>query len=234
MSDENQQGLPTGRQHLAWIIKAGYTMQYESVKLLKEYKPECDAIGVSLNALYQVGTCYRGCRDSGGHVLERLCGRAYNLGCAAFHLLMVGLYDEALGLVRSLGELTNLIGLSATDRKAFQEWLDSDRKTRMTKFGPAKVRIMLERVNSPFVYATKAWYGELSESYIHISPQTQPNAHSGLRIVGGIYQTDGAVKAIKELADVLWCVATMVSKFAKFDDLFEELVAVNKDRAESD
>jgi hypothetical protein len=120
MSDERQQALPTAGQHLAWIIKAGYTMQYQSVKLLQEYKLECDAIGMSLNALYQVGTCYRGCRGSAGHVLERLCGRAYNLGCAAFHLLMVGLYDEALGLVRSLGELTNLIGLSATDRKAFQ------------------------------------------------------------------------------------------------------------------
>jgi hypothetical protein len=229
VSDKKQQALPTARQHLAQIIEAGYAIQYESVKLLKEYTPECESIGVSLDTLYQVGTCHRGCRG-GGHVLERLCGRAYNLGSAAFHLLMVGFYDEALGLVRSLGELTNLIALSATDHKSFQEWLDSDRKTRVTRFGPAKVRAMLERVDSPFMYATKAWYGDLSESYIHITPHTQPNAHSGRSMVGGVYQTDGATKTIKELADVLWCVATMASKFATFDDLFEELVRANEAR----
>jgi hypothetical protein len=89
---------------------------------------------------------------------------------------------------------------------------------------------MLERVDSPFMYATKAWYGDLSESYIHITPHTQPNAHSGRSMVGGVYQTDGATKTIKELADVLWCVATMASKFATFDDLFEELVRANEAR----
>ena len=102
----------------------------------------------------------------------------------------------------------------------------------MVKFGPGQVRTLLERVNSPYMYATKAWYGDLSESYIHITPQTQPNAHSGQSMVGGIYQPDGAAKAIKELSDVLWSVGLMASKFAKFDDLFEELATLNEQRAE--
>jgi len=34
-----------------------------------------------------------------------LLGRAYNLGCGAYNLTIFGLYDEALSLIRSLGEI---------------------------------------------------------------------------------------------------------------------------------
>jgi hypothetical protein len=82
---------------------------------------------------------------------------------------------------------------------------------------------MLEQKNSPLMYATKPWYGELSESYIHVTPQTKPNQHSGRAWVGGAFQKEGAEKVFSELATILCNMGLMTCRWFKFDDLFEEL-----------
>ena len=182
------------------------------------------ACGVApgLSCLYQIATCHRGCHG-GGHLLERLCGRAYNTGAAAYHLLMRGLYDESLSLVRNLGELSNLMLLSVVDPAAMTEWSISDKETRRKKFSPVHIRLMLEKANRPF-YQQK-WYGDLSETYVHASPDTAPNNHSGHSMVGGIFQKEGAEKTLEELSVMLFNIATMGCRFRGYENLVDELLA---------
>ena len=168
MMSEAKPDVPNRLDHIAFLDKVGRLTAARTMPTLAE--EELASLGISLNILYQAATCHRGCHG-GAHMLERLCGRAYNLGCAAFHLLTLGFYDEALGLIRGIGELSNIMILAAEDPVAIQEWISADAKTLRSKFGPAQVRKMLEQKNSPLMYATKPWYGELSESYIHVTPK---------------------------------------------------------------
>lgn len=217
---EAKRDVPNRLDHIAFLDKVGRLTAAKTMPTLAV--EELASVGISLNILYQAATCHRRCHG-GAHMLERLCGRAYNLACAAFHLLMLGFYDEALGLIRSIGELSNIMILAAEDPVAIREWMNADAKTLRSKFGPAQVRKMLERKNSPLMYATKQWYGELSESYIHVTPQTKPNQHSGRAWVGGAFQKDGSEKVFSELATILCNMGLMTCKWFKFDDLFEEL-----------
>jgi hypothetical protein len=165
--------VPIGLAHLAMVRNGAIYVAGETSKVVDEFKPNNEMIGTSLSVLYQAATCHRKCHG-GAHVLEGLCGRAYNLGCAAYNLTYFGFYDEALNLTRGIGELTNFIMLGAADGTVIQKWLKADHKTRIREFGPAAVRKMLEAKNIR-PCATKDWYGELSESYTHITPHTQPN-----------------------------------------------------------
>jgi hypothetical protein len=54
-----------------------------------------------------------------------------------------------------IGEVSNLIALSVVDKKALKEWLSSDKKTRLRKFSPSKVRKALERQEPALLLAKR-------------------------------------------------------------------------------
>jgi hypothetical protein len=172
--------IPTGNAHLRDVAGFLATTQRQSSVALKAHSLDTELIGTALSALYQAATCYRKCHGS-GHVLEALCGRVYNLGCAAHLLILSGLYDEALNLTRSIGEVGNLIGLSVVDKDAIREWLSCDDRTRRRRFSPAEVRKALARDGNAFMIADDDWYSRLCEKYTHVNPQTKPNVHNAGR-----------------------------------------------------
>ena len=214
--------LPNGAAHLMLLMKMEKRVRVRTAQQFRLHYHELEMIGTSLNALYQAATCQRGC-NHGGHVFERLCGRAYNIGQGAFELTMIGLYDEALSLLRGIGEISNLVAMSIADGSAIQQWMQSDKKTRMAKFSPAKIRGLLEKDASPFLIADKTWYSDLSEKYIHPTPELRPGYHNGLDIVGGVFQETGFRNTIFEIACTLTALATMVCRYFKFDDLLAEI-----------
>ena len=166
----------------------------------------------------------------GPHILESLCGRMYNLAVGAYLLAERGLYDEALNLTRSIGEASNLIALSVIDKEGLKEWLSSDKKTRLGKFSPSKIRKALERQEPALVLATEDWYARFCEAYTHVTPQTRPNMHNsrGQAYVGGVYQAEGLNNTLGELATVLASVAMIVCGYFKFSDLLAEISAFVK------
>jgi hypothetical protein len=182
-------------------------------------------LGTSLSALYQAATCHRKCYG-GPHILEALSGRAYNLACAAYRLAVQGFYDEAMNLVRSIGEISNLIALSVVDKEALCQWLSADPDTRKKKFSPVKVREMLAQSGGFPIHADRDWYTNLCEKYTHVHPGTRPNLHNaaGQAYVGGQFQADGLKTVLDELASVLCMTAMLVCQYVKLDDLYEELV----------
>ena len=198
-----------------------------SVKELESATTALALLGTSLSVLYQASTCHRKC-FGGPHVLEGLCGRAYNLACGSYLLICRGFYDEALNLVRSIGEIANLISLSVVDKEALRKWLQSDVKTRIREFGPAKVRKLLARHEPFLTCADQNWYTRFCENYTHVHPGTKPNVHNpdGKAYVGGIVQHDGIKLAIDELTNVITHLAMFVSKYTQMDDLFSEIRAL--------
>ena len=113
-------GLPLGSDHLKFLFDNEARTRRVSATNLKRHFRDLLLIGTCLCALYQAATCHRKCHG-GSHVLEALAGRTYNLSAAAYNLIMLGYYDEALNLTRGIGEIYNLIALSTVDKKALSE-----------------------------------------------------------------------------------------------------------------
>jgi hypothetical protein len=219
--------IPSGAEHLDGVVRASLIVRQQSAQDFASLATERELLGTSLSALYQAATCHRKC-FGGGHVLESLSGRMYNLAVSAYQLALNGFYDEALNLTRSIGEIANLISLSVVDKNALSEWLTSDKKTRTNKFGPAKVRELLKQHGSAMIIADYDWYTELCEKYTHVTPQTRPNLHtsSGLAHVGGIHDPDSLQKVLSELTKIVTAATMFVCKYADLDDMLEDIVRI--------
>jgi hypothetical protein len=217
--------VKTGLDHLNSILLGSANYQARSTQELHRHKCECAMIGTALSALYQAGTCHRGCRG-GPHVFESLCARSYNLGCSAYLLAMSGYYDESASLIRSLGEIGNLISLSVCDKANFRQWLNSDHAIRMRQFTPAKIRKLIKNQKGVLI-ADDAWYSHFCEAYTHVTPITKAKVHTAgtAGYAGGPFQSDGLSRMLGELATVLGAISMFISKYAKFDDLLADLFA---------
>jgi hypothetical protein len=219
--------VPSGLNHLEMLADLEAITYRESSKHLAESVTDRRMIGTAMSALYQAAICHRKCY-AGPHIFEALCGRMYNLAVGAYVLALRGLYDEALNLTRSMGEVSNLIALSVVDKKALTEWLSSDKKTRLRKFSPREVRKALERQEPTLLLADADWYSRFCETYTHVTPKTKPNMHNsvGQGYAGGAYQPDGLRNTLGELATVLGSVSLIVCRYFKFFDLFEEISTI--------
>ena len=220
---ERKLDIPSGLDHIKMVAVVGEKNRHLSTVKLEDFKSDLEIVGISLSILFQASTCHRKC-FGGSHILESLAGRSYNLACSAYILICRGFYDEALNLMRSMGEIYNLIALLEVDNKAFQNWLNSDAKTRIHNFGPGKIRELLKG-QADFLYADKDWYSKFCEDYTHVHPGTRPNTHNeqGQAHAGGVFQEEGLKFAIDELANLCALIALIISKHADLDDLFEEL-----------
>ena len=131
--------MPRGDKHIQMLVELEQIHRAETTVLLKHNFKDARLLGTALSALLEVSTCHRSCRG-GTHVLESLAGRTYNVACSAFSLITLGFYDEAMVLVRSLGEITNLLSLSVYNEEMWHRWLSADKKTRLNEFAPARRR----------------------------------------------------------------------------------------------
>ena len=126
-----------------------------------------------------------------------------------------------------MGEISNLISMSVVDKNSWKEWLEADKKKRMHKFSPAKIRKILEKHGSEYMYADKNWYSKFCEDYTHVHPKTKPNAHNTPHI-GGAVKSEGLSLSINELTNVIFYISIIVSKYAGLDDLFDDLANLVK------
>jgi hypothetical protein len=215
--------IPIGTEMLKTLRSMASATEGQSQDLLQQTDQQTHVmIGTALSALYQAATCHRKCYQ-GPHVLEALCGRAFNLGSSAYLLARFGFYDEAMNLIRGIGEIGNLISLSIVDNDAFRIWLKSDTQARLREFTPAKIRNLVGAKGGVQI-ANSDWYSQLCESYTHVTPETKPNMHNpaGQGFVGGAFQPEGLHRTLRELGTVLSTTAMFVSAYAKFDDILAE------------
>jgi hypothetical protein len=148
-------------------------------------------LGTILSLLDRLSCCYWGCHK-GDHTKECLLGRACTSTSAAWILVRHGHYDAALGIARDVGEIANLFMLFSADTNAFDQWKNSDDRTRWNNFGPSKVRKALQQLNVAIPVGENI-YGMLSKRATHVTPNTRPELHSNADhpLSGGTFQEDG-------------------------------------------
>jgi hypothetical protein len=136
-----------------------------------------------------MGCCFFECPGNTreAHTIQYLCARSSSFGRGALRLATMGFYDEALTLVRSLGEIANLMALFVVEKTSLDEWKASNRGYRRAHFSPAKVRDKLQKLSQGMPMDGER-YRILCELSTHPVPELHPQAFSGQGkgMVGGI------------------------------------------------
>ncbi len=196
------------------------------------------AIGTALSYLDRLASCWWGCKQ-GPHIEERLVGKAASSARAALQLLRSGYYDEALSLVRQIGEIANLLCLFIQSAELYEKWKGASEEEVRTDFSPVKVRRCLEKLPLPLPMDQDI-YGVLSRQSVHVNPQTSPQSHNLFNhpTLGGYFQEAGALLALNHLGGmvgwVLWLGATLIEPptdrkviFSASTDLFRSIGGIN-------
>ena len=173
--------------------------------------PECyERLGTILSILDRESSCFWEC-NGGDHIIEYLCGRTANCSRAALRLMQMGFYDESLVLIRSVGEIANLIVLFKLKPGTLDDWQQCTRQQRLRTYSPVKVRLLLEAGGEKPPISEER-YSRLCEVAAHVHPGTVPQAHNPLRrpVCAGIYQEIGFLICLNELA----LASTLVASFA--------------------
>jgi hypothetical protein len=160
-----------------------------------------DATGTVLSILYRLACCYYGC-PGGDHQVEWLAGKFVNQAVSVHRLLRAAQYDEALMLIRGMGEIANLLWLFYEDRSELAAWKAADRKARLNSFGPAAVRRRLEALSNMGPPIDAERYAALCEIATHPTPYLAPGHYSGRGrpVLGAILQEVGVFVCVNELA----------------------------------
>jgi hypothetical protein len=162
------------------------------------------SIGVALSTLYRLACCHFGCRG-GDHQIEWLAGKFVNQAISVHRLVRAAQYDEALMLIRGMGEIVNLLWLFHQDQSEMAAWKSADRKTRLNRFGPGAVRSRLEKLSTLGAPIDNERYSALCEIATHPTPRLAPGHFSGTGrpVLGAILQEVGVFVCINEVAYAL-------------------------------
>ena len=181
-----------GTEFDTWILSAGVQA------------PETlEALGTALWYLDRLASCWWGCRG-GGHDEEYLMGKAVSNATAAIRMLRAGYYDQALALIRPIGETANLIYLFTESKESRDKWLNASEAKRRQGFAYGPVLRRLKALTLPLPM-DKDLYGLLSGKYTHVERGTPPQLHNpiGLSTVGGYFQKVGALVALNHLGEMV-------------------------------
>lgn len=196
--------VPEGIEFLSLIWDQENRCEAETDKRIPkmgEKAPQClDNLAAVMSLLDRATSCWWGCHGE-DHTIEYLAGRVYSSARASLRLLHFGFYDESLSITRSIGEIANLLFVFFNDANTLAEWKAADRKTRLAKFSPFKVRTVLARLRVPLPMDEDR-YSKLCEIATHPTPETKPQAHNirSRSVLGGVFQEVGALISLNELA----------------------------------
>ena len=182
----------------------------------REYVMHWEAFDKLFQHLYLVCCCHWGCHEK-GHVFERLGGKSINNIAVARRAMLQGYYDESLSLIRTVGEIANLLNLFWLHNEKIQEWLDVDERIRIRQFGPAAVRKVLADSGWLVPFSEKH-YKYLCETSVHPTPSGVPNAYSNelQPVLGCVFQEDGLRFCFWNL---LWSLSVVAGPIAKLANL---------------
>src|SRR5712671_6182669 len=149
MAKTKRKGFPTGRnfltiaQHLADLSsKATDSFRTNAGGL---YPKTLAGTGNVLSILYRLACCAYGCKG-GDHQIEWLVGKFVNQATSAHRLIRAAQYDEALMIIRGMGEIANLLFLFQNDKNELAAWKATDKRIRFKQFFPGEVRKRLTKL----------------------------------------------------------------------------------------
>jgi hypothetical protein len=219
---EEQTGFPKSDEFLRMATHAEQACQAESEeKVSQEDHLVLAEIGTVLSYIYRFSTCFWGCRRQ-GHALESQSGRVFTLSRSAICLIQFGYYDEAFALIRSIGELANLLYLFMLKPEARTEWYSISEEARRRHFSPASVRKAIEKID-PGVPIDANHYKWLCEVGVHVNPDTAPQVHNEEKQphLGAYFQREGYSKAVATLGWALFIAFGVIAKNANVEDAYK-------------
>jgi len=178
-----------------------------------------DGLGTVLSLLYRIACCAWGCRG-GDHQMEWLTGRIVNHAVSSHRLIRAGSYDEALVLIRGIGEIANLLWLFDVNPTTLVEWKSADRRDRLVKFGPAKVRKLLAGATPLGAPIDDHRYRALCEIGTHPRPAFAPGHYTGTGrpVLGVLIQPVGVYMTVTELGFAVAMAAAPLSRLLDISD----------------
>ena len=180
-------------------------------------------LGSVLSVLYRLSCCSWGCKG-GDHQIEWMSGRIVNQSASAHRLIRSGYYDEALMLIRGIGEMANLLWLFAGDPSAVKTWRVATAKERQSQFSPFAVRLRLETISKIGPPIDKERYSKLCEVGTHPMPDFAPGHFTGTGrpILGCVLQPAGVYVSMTELGYAVSMCAVPLSKLLSPNDVIEQ------------
>jgi hypothetical protein len=223
MTPEQHKAFPVGRDFLEFV-QTETDKASQRVDLFSQESGKClpatlDGLGMVLSLLYRLACCAWGCRG-GDHQMEWLTGRVVNHALSAHRLIRAGSYDEALVLIRGIGEIANLLWLFHVDPTALEWWKVAERHERLNQFSPGKVRNLLKRAISIGPPIDDNRYRALCEIGTHPRPAFAPGHYSGTGrpVLGVLIQPAGVYMTMTELGFAVAMAATPLSRLLVADD----------------
>jgi hypothetical protein len=182
-------------------------------------------LGNALSFLMQIASCQWGCKKR-EHIRENLVRRLANYSFGTLRLARLGLYNEAVALLRAAAELVNLIELMTIDRQVLQQWLSLSTYERWRHFRPAKVQERIAAIGNPAIVGRDI-YGAMCEFGVHITPGAASFSHQfdGRVHVGGEFAVPAFLLVLNELAIMLGAFLKIVGYFAEVPNEKLELLA---------
>ena len=135
-----------------------------------------DQLGTCLALLDAAGSCRWG-SAGGDHVVEYLIKRVANAVLAATRLLQTASYDEALNMLRTAAEVTNLLTVFAQDVDVLARWRVADATERFSLLRPVAVVRQLQASEAPTMIDLNAY--DLLSRIAHGNSTDSPQGHSG-------------------------------------------------------
>ncbi|HER8900607.1 TPA: hypothetical protein VMX41_001800 [Streptococcus pyogenes] len=217
MTPEQHQSFPTGTDFLT-LLQTGSDEGSEKADAFSHQSGErlpatMNRLGNVLSVLYRLACCAWGCKG-GDHQIEWLTGRIVNQAVGSHRLIRAGLYDEALMVIRGIGENTNLLWLFHADASALESWKASDHDTRRKKFQPGMVRNRLKTLSKIGPPIDDHRYRKLCEVGTHPVPGFAPGHFNGTGrpVLGIIPQPAGIYASATELGYAVGMAALPISK----------------------
>ena len=150
--------------------------------------------------------------------------RLFNSGAASLKLGLSGYYQAAFALVRDVFETVALLDYLNTNRDQITVWKASDKKERITKFGPGPIRNKLNERDQLSGNKRKEIYDLLSEYASHATaPGFQLLAPQGLAQIGPFLNEKYLRAWVEDMVKHVTHGATIFDRF--FDDVEVPLFA---------
>ena len=227
MTPEQHQAFPVRRDFLE-LNETATDEASRQAELFSQDSGKClpatlDGLGTVLSLLYRLACCAWGCRV-GDHQIEWLTARVVNHAIGAHRLIRAACYDEALVLIRGVGEIANLLWLFDADPTTLERWKAADRRGRLSQFNPAKVRSVLKSampkgapIGAPI---DDNRYRALCEVGTHPRPAFPPSHYGGTGrpVLAALMQPVGVYKTMTELGYAVAMAAVPLSQLLDTDD----------------
>jgi hypothetical protein len=205
MATLREKDLPRGMDFLRLMRALEQLSAEDTWKALptlgKKLPAAVEAMGTVLSYLDRIASCFYGCSHD-DHRLQYLVGRVTTLAHSALLLTAAGHYDEALALIRVLGEVTNLLSLFDSDKAELEKWKTLRGNQHWNYFRPYKVRGRLDNLKKAPSAVDSERYSMLSSVSVHIGPDSMPNAQNdeGRARLAPRFEEAGLMVCINELA----------------------------------